>query len=91
MLNLTILLIDRDNIMNLDKNKVKIITFITRDLTLSRGYDVFMNSLPELTNLMPDLKIIIVGNDGYSYTTKPENDKTYKEIYYDNVKDKIKI
>ena len=51
-------IIDRDNIMNLDKNKVKIITFITRDLTPVRGYDVFMNSLPELTNLMPDSRLL---------------------------------
>ena len=79
-----------DSIINIDKTKLKIITFIARDLTPIRGYDVFMNSLPELTLLLPNTKIIIVGNDGHNYIEKPENGKTYKQIFFDKVKDKIK-
>ncbi len=67
-------------------NKDKIITFVSRNLELYRGYHIFMRSLPLIQKKHPDAYILIVGGDGVSYGASANNGKSYKDIYYDEVK-----
>ena len=79
-----------DKFYTLDREKDKIITFVTRDLTPVRGYDTFLKSLPKVLQNFPNTYVIIVGNDGYSYMNQPNNGDTYLNIYWNQIKDKIK-
>ena len=48
-----------------------------------------MDALPDIANKNPDAYIILVGGDKVSYGNIPEGNKSYKEIFYNRVKDKI--
>ena len=78
-----------------DNNKIhltkddKVITFINRNLEPYRGYHIFMKSLPAILKKHPDAYVIIVGGDKVSYGASPEDGRSYKNIYFDEVKDKI--
>ena len=69
--------------------KDKVITFVNRNFEPYRGYHKFMDALPDIANKNPDAYIILVGGDKVSYGNIPEGNKSYKEIFYNRVKDKI--
>ena len=83
------------NINNLSSKKIrltkedKIITFVNRNLEPYRGYHKFMRALPEIVEKNPDAYILIVGEDGVSYGASPPKGQTYKDIYYNEVKDSL--
>ena len=77
-----------NNKINLTK-KDKIITFINRNLEPYRGYHIFMKSLPDILKKHPDAYVIIVGGNSVSYGAEPSDGRSYKDIYFDEVKDKI--
>jgi glycosyltransferase involved in cell wall biosynthesis len=67
----------------------KVITFVNRNFEPYRGYHKFMEALPDIVKEHPDAYIVLVGGDGVSYGNIPEGNKSYREIFYDRVKDKI--
>lgn len=67
----------------------EVITFVNRNLEPYRGYHSFMRSLPELLRKRPDARVLIVGADGVSYGAKPPPGKTWKQIFIDEVRDRI--
>lgn len=67
----------------------EVVTFVARSLEPYRGYHVFMRSLPGLMASRPNARIIIIGSEGVSYGAKPPPDKTWKQIYLDEVKEQI--
>ena len=69
--------------------KNKIIAFVNRNLEPYRGYHSFMRSLPEVIKKHPDAYILIVGGSDVSYGAKPKSDLSYKDLYYNEIKDKI--
>ena len=71
--------------------KDKIITFVNRNLEPYRGYDKFMKALPEILKKHPDAYVLIVGGDGVSYGMDLENNQTYKNIFYNEVKDDLPV
>ena len=76
-------------IYNINPKKHRILTFVSRDLTPLRGYDIFLKSLPNILKKFPNTYVIIVGGDGNSYIQKPEGNKSYMEIYWNKIKKKI--
>lgn len=72
----------------LDQNS-EVVTFINRNLEPYRGYHQFMRCLPGLMRSRPNAQIVIVGEDGVSYGAQPENGKTWRQIFLDEVKDEI--
>jgi len=66
--------------------KNKVVTFVNRNLEPYRGYHKFMDALPDIVKNNPDAYIIIVGGDSVSYGNIPEGEKSYKEIFYDKIK-----
>ena len=69
--------------------KDKIITFINRNLEPQRGYHIFMRSLPEIVKNNPDAHILIIGGQEKGYGLPPPSNKTWKNIFYEEVKDKL--
>lgn len=74
--------------LRLTKND-EIITFVNRNLEPYRGYHAFMRALPEIMAKRPNARVLIVGGEGVSYGAKPPGGKTWKQIYLDEVKDRL--
>ena len=78
-----------NKIYDIDSSKEQIITFVSRDLTPMRGYDKFMEALPNILDKFPNTIVIIVGGDGSSYCGSPMNNQSYYQIFWDKIKDRV--
>lgn len=67
----------------------EVITFVNRNLEPYRGYHVFMRALPELLRRRPKARVLLVGGDDVSYGPRPEQGKTWKEIFAAEVRPQI--
>ena len=67
----------------------EVVTFVVRQLEPYRGYHVFMRALPLLQELRPNMRVVLVGADGTSYGAQPPAGKTWKNIFLDEVKDRL--
>jgi glycosyltransferase involved in cell wall biosynthesis len=65
-----------------------VLTFVNRNLEPTRGYHVFMRTLPELLFRHPKLQVLIVGGDDVSYGVRPIAG-SYKERFLSEVEDRI--
>ena len=68
--------------------KVKVVTFVARNLEPYRGFHVFMRALEDICQRQPDCHVLIVGGDEISYGRKPDGalnyrEKLQKEVSYD--------
>ena len=79
-----------DGKLTLTRNH-EVITFVNRNLEPYRGYHIFMRALPEILRRRPNARVLIVGSDGVSYgAAAPEGGK-WKDIFFDEVKDRIDL
>jgi len=69
----------------------EIITFVNRNLEPYRGYHIFMRALPKLLKTRPHARVLIVGGDGVSYGAKAPEGKTWKQIFFDEVRNDIDV
>lgn len=69
----------------------EIITFVNRNMEPYRGYHIFMRALPEILAKRPKARVLIVGGDGVSYGARPPAEKTWKQIFLDEVKDRLDL
>lgn len=69
----------------------EVITFVNRNMEPYRGYHIFMRALPELLARRPNARVLIVGGDGVSYGAKPPEGTTWKQIFLDEVKDRLDL
>lgn len=67
----------------------EVLSFVNRNLEPYRGYHIFMRALPEVLKARPEAQVVIVGADGVSYGGKPPQGKTWKQIFLDEVGDRI--
>lgn len=67
----------------------EIITFVNRNLEPYRGYHIFMRALPDILARRPHARVMIVGGDDVSYGAKPEDGKTWKQRFIDEVRPRI--
>ena len=47
--------------------KEKLLTYVARDLEPYRGFHIFMRALPRVLKQRPDVRVMIIGQDGVSY------------------------
>jgi glycosyltransferase involved in cell wall biosynthesis len=71
------------------RQRDEIVTFVNRNLEPYRGYHIFMRALPEVLAARPEAHAVIVGGDGVSYGQSPPPGKTWKDIFLDEVKDRL--
>ena len=69
----------------------EVLTFINRNLEPYRGYHSFMRALPAVMRARPNARIVIIGGDDVSYGARPGEGKTWKEIFLDEVRDRIDL
>ena len=67
----------------------EVLTFVNRNLEPYRGYHVFMRALPEILRRRPKATVLVVGADGVSYGAAAPRGKTWKQLFFDEVKDRI--
>jgi glycosyltransferase involved in cell wall biosynthesis len=69
----------------------EVITFVNRNLEPYRGYHIMMRALPEIQRLRPNAMVVIVGGNEVSYGARAPAGKTWKQIFLDEVRDRIDI
>lgn len=69
----------------------EIITFVNRNLEPYRGYHIFMRALPEMMRRRQNAIALIVGGDKVSYGAKAPEGTTWKEIFFNEVKDRLDL
>jgi glycosyltransferase involved in cell wall biosynthesis len=63
----------------------EVVTFVSRNLEPYRGYHIFMRALPEVLRARPRARVVIVGGEGQSYGGPPREDRSWKQIFLDEV------
>ena len=67
----------------------EVITFVSRSLEPYRGYHIFMRALPEILRRRPNARVVIVGDDTVSYGAQPPKGQTWKNIFFNEVRDQL--
>ncbi|MGB3279254.1 MAG: glycosyltransferase family 4 protein [Pseudorhodobacter sp.] len=69
----------------------EVLTFVNRNLEPYRGYHSFMRALPDVLAARPNAQVVIVGGDEVSYGASPSDGKSWKQIFLDEVKDRLDL
>ena len=69
----------------------EVLTFVNRNLEPYRGYHILMRALPAVMAARPNLQVVMVGGDGRGYGPVPGGDKSWKQIFLDEVGDKLDL
>jgi glycosyltransferase involved in cell wall biosynthesis len=67
----------------------EVLTFVNRNLEPYRGYHIFMRALPAVMAARPDAQVLIVGGDEVSYGSAPKDQKGWKDVILNEVKDRL--
>lgn len=67
----------------------EVVTYVSRNLEPYRGYHVFMRALPKVMAERPRAHVVIVGGDSVSYGAPPDDDRSWKEIFLEEVKERL--
>ena len=66
-----------------------VVTYVSRNIEPYRGAHVFMRSLPALLARCPQAQVLIVGADGVSYGAPAPAGRTWKEIFWNEVRARV--
>lgn len=69
----------------------EVVTLVNRNLGPARGYHTFMRALPEILRRRPNAVAVIVGGDEDKYSPLPPRGKTWREVYLDEVRDRLDL
>lgn len=68
----------------------EVLTFVNRNLEPYRGYHQFMRALPRIVRERPGATVLIVGGDEVSYGPTAPEGHTWKQIFWDEVKNEMR-
>lgn len=68
-----------------------VVSFVNRNLEPYRGYHRFMRALPEVLRREPRAQVVIVGGEGVSYGAAAPEGTTWKQRFFDEVKDELDL
>lgn len=83
--NVQLTLSNPNGSITLTKNS-EVVTFVNRNLEPYRGYHIFMRALPQMLKQRPNAYFLIVGGDQVSYGAAPEEGRSWRKIFLDEVK-----
>lgn len=69
----------------------ELLTFINRNLEPYRGYHRFMRALPRVMEARPEAQVVIIGGDDVSYGARPSGGRSWKDVFLDEVRDRIDL
>ncbi|VDC25198.1 glycosyltransferase [Pseudogemmobacter humi] len=69
----------------------EVLTFVNRNLEPYRGYHIFMRMLPEVMKARPAAQVVVVGGDEVSYGATPPGAKGWKDVFLNEVKDRLDL
>ncbi|OCX66671.1 glycosyl transferase family 1 [Thioclava sp. SK-1] len=69
----------------------EVLTFVNRSLEPYRGYHIFMRALPQVLKSRPNAHVLIVGDEGQSYGAAPPGDKSWKQIFLEEVQQDLDL
>jgi glycosyltransferase involved in cell wall biosynthesis len=69
----------------------EVITFLNRNLEPYRGYHIFMRALPAILAARPKAHAVVVGGDQVSYGPPAPHGGTWKDIFFNEVKEKLPL
>jgi glycosyltransferase involved in cell wall biosynthesis len=69
----------------------EVITFVNRNLEPYRGYHIFMRALPKILERRPGAVALVVGGEQVSYGAPAPAGKTWKQIFFDEVKERLDV
>ncbi|GLQ42123.1 glycosyl transferase [Dyella nitratireducens] len=72
------------SLLRLDRH-TPVITYVARNLEPYRGFHVFMRALPAILKAVPNAHVVMVGGDDVSYSKKPAQGGTYRELMLNEV------
>ena len=67
----------------------EVLTFVNRNLEPYRGYHIFMRALPKILAARPEAQVLIVGGDEVSYGSAPKDQKGWKDLILNEVRDRL--
>lgn len=67
----------------------EVITFVNRNLEPYRGYHIFMRALPRILSERQNAHVVIVGGNGASYGPAPQDGRSWKDIFFNEVRDSL--
>ncbi len=70
---------------------VPVVTFISRNLEPMRGFPTFMRALPTLLANHPTVQVVIVGGDEVSYSSAPDDGRSWRDHLLEELGDRIDI
>ena len=69
----------------------EVLSFVNRSLEPYRGYHSFMRALPAVLAARPKAHAVIIGEEGQSYGAPPKSEKSWKQIFLDEVADQLDL
>ena len=69
----------------------EVLSFVNRSLEPYRGYHSFMRALPDVLAARPNAHAVIIGEEGQSYGGAPKGDKSWKQLFLDEVADRLDL
>lgn len=69
----------------------EVLSFVNRNLEPYRGYHSFMRALPQVLAARPQAQVVIVGGSGVSYGMAPGLDRSWKDVFLDEVRDRLDL
>ncbi|MEE2861372.1 MAG: glycosyltransferase [Pseudomonadota bacterium] len=69
----------------------EVLSFVSRSLEPYRGFHVFMRALPQVLAARPDAQVVLVGAEGISYGSKPQDADSWKQKMLAEVGDRLEL
>jgi len=67
----------------------EVLTYVSRSLEPYRGFHQFMRALPQIMAKRPCCQVVIVGDEGVSYGARLPDGMSYRQRYWEEIKDSV--
>jgi glycosyltransferase involved in cell wall biosynthesis len=68
----------------------EVLTYVARNIEPYRGSHIFLRALPDILAARPNAQVVIIGNDGVSYSSAPTQG-SWRDVFVDEVRDRLDL